>query len=115
MQIIKTLVEKIEIIEITLIKKIHLTEIIEKMTAEAEKEETTSIIETIQKTEMAMKTETIDLATTETEEMVNLIVQTMEIISEKIMETSIIKIITMETIITEDHQTKKELKRTLKT
>ena len=37
------------------------------------------------------------------EEMVNLIVQTMEIISEKIMETSIIKIITMETIITEDH------------
>ena len=62
MQIIQTLVEKIEIIEITLIKtiaiieKIHLTEIIEKMTAEAEKEETTSIIETIQKTEMAMKT-----------------------------------------------------------
>ena len=39
----------------------------------------------------------------------------MEIISEEIMETSIIKIITMETIIIEDHQMKKELKKILKT
>ena len=61
------------------------------------------IIEIIQKIEAVLKIETIDSITTEMEEMVNLIVQTMEIISEKIMETSIIKIITMETIITEDH------------
>ena len=57
----------------------------------AMKTETDLKTEIITKIKMVLKTETIDLTTTETEEMVNLIVQTMEIISEKIMETSIIK------------------------
>ena len=52
---------------------------------------------------MILKAEIIDLTTTEMAEMVNLTIQIMGIISEKIMETLIIKIITMETIITEDH------------
>ena len=52
---------------------------------------------------IVMTAEIIDLITTETIEMVNSITQIMAIISEETIAILIIKIITMETIITEDH------------
>ena len=76
-------------------------ESIEDITDPADQIETTSAFDDMRTYIPAIMKPTTLVVTGE--EMVNLIVQTMEIISEKIMETSIIKIITMETIITEDH------------